>query len=247
MHAHIAGAAEQAKQLDLIEHQGLKGRLREIVVSQIITPFLPPTCAAVHGTAIDMYGVIGTSREKTEDDILIVDRELIAPAMFSADEGIVPYDSVLYRVEVKSKLSSENLRDAIRGATEFRKLKLTPAVNNAEPPLAPQLIFAFESDMKGPEFDRFKQVDGTKPNESGYSPISAVCVIGKELFFHGNTGDDNGDQWRSVSAGLGKPYEYGVDAVSIMLNNIVTLRESRRRAKLADYTVDIDACTKLDC
>jgi hypothetical protein len=92
-----------------IPHNGVKGRMRELLVDGLIAPWLPDSCAIGTGTIIDTSGV---SRPHNQDDVIIYDRDIMPSvlAASSAKDGVFPFESVLMRIEVKSHLDAAGVR-----------------------------------------------------------------------------------------------------------------------------------------
>ena len=116
----MAGAA---KALKSINHPGLKGQLREIVVRDLLKPVLPPGYIVGQGEIISSYG--GTSRQI---DAVIADRRILPAMLIDQVSGIFPIEAALMTVEVKSELTAHELRLADTSAAEFLKLAHAPPV-----------------------------------------------------------------------------------------------------------------------
>jgi hypothetical protein len=118
--AHLLGRAEIESQL---QHQGLKGRFRELLIDNLLIPWLPPYVLCGTGMVIAAQNMI---RQFTQDDIIIYDRSLVPPVLASANhapDGVFLYNSVLMRIEVKSKLTRDDLRGFITASLEISRLE----------------------------------------------------------------------------------------------------------------------------
>jgi hypothetical protein len=102
----------------MLEHRGLKGRLREIVVEELIKPFLTPHIKAVTGTIVDAYG-----NQSGQVDVILYDEQVTPPILFSEAEGVIPCHSVVATIEVKSKLTRKELRAAVDNARSVKFLR----------------------------------------------------------------------------------------------------------------------------
>ena len=130
----ISLAAHQAS----LEHAGIKGRFRELLVDGILEPWLPPTVSCATGTVISWTN---TFRSKTQEDILLIDRS-ISPAVLmkrSAQEGVFLRNSVLARIEVKSGLTAAHVSEFDESSKQYRKLKLDQDAEQAEAGLMPNI------------------------------------------------------------------------------------------------------------
>lgn len=161
-----------AEQQSYLEHQGLKGRFRELLVDGILEPWLPPTVQCATGTVISW---INTFRNKTQEDILLIDRS-ISPAVLlkpHVQEGVYLRNSVLARIEVKSSLDSKHIENFKDACHQFRTLGIDVTNEQAEAKkidmMELNMLFAFKSAMsKEAVLSWFgSTIDGS---------ISAVCV-----------------------------------------------------------------------
>jgi hypothetical protein len=141
-------ALAAAKHVDVIEHAGLKGRARELFVSELLPPVLSPTMSVCTGLIIDAHG--GQSQQT---DVIVFDRRIAPPLQLSASTGeaAVPCESVLFAVEVKTRLTNSRLRDAIDWAHSVKDRKFSPQVfqpvviNRIDS--VPCALFAYETDL----------------------------------------------------------------------------------------------------
>jgi len=92
--------------------------LREIVVSELIQPFLTPHTKAATGTIVDHYG-----NQSNQVDIILYDERITPPVLLTASEGIIPCHSVLAAIEVKASLNKTELKKAVENARSVKLLK----------------------------------------------------------------------------------------------------------------------------
>lgn len=101
-----------------IEHKGLKGRAREIVIKHFLKAYLPHFLDVESGEIISSKGDVSR-----ETDVVIFDR-LRCPIFLREDEvHIFPIESVYAVVEVKSFLNSNELEDCVE---KIRSVKQMP-------------------------------------------------------------------------------------------------------------------------
>jgi hypothetical protein len=171
----VLSRSEDASEL---KHPGLRGRAREIFTKDLLTPFLSPNLGTCTGTIVDSSG--GSS---LQTDIIIFDKTLIPSLMLTAEEGIVPIESVLATVEVKSSLTREELRKSIKNAHSIKGLhgnfvEVRPRSFKKSSPLC--CVFSFSSDSKPEtELNRLEEVVLEVNNESEKKiavPLSGICV-----------------------------------------------------------------------
>jgi len=257
--ARIGQALAEAEAISALPHTGLRGRFREILVGNLLKPLLPPTCSILHGTTVDPNGrrfipsvvrersassgfpddgggggeaEVRVDKLKTEDDILIVDEDILPPFFRGEGEGIVPLDAVVGRIEAKSRLTTPELRDAILGATQFRRLRFSKATKHTL-----QAIFAFKSDLKEKsEYRRLIECLSAMKG-SGEPPVHSLCVPRAGYWFFGSVpGRANG--WHHVPPTTDfREVRY---FLAFLMNSLPEVRESRKFARLGDYTASLD-------
>ena len=116
---NIEKAVASANASSSIQHSLQKGRLREIVVSELVQPFLTPHTKAATGTIIDHYG-----NQSNPIDIILYDERITPPVLLTATEGIVPCHSVLATIEVKTRMNRTELAKAVENAKGIFTLDL---------------------------------------------------------------------------------------------------------------------------
>jgi len=115
---NIEKAMAAANASSSIKHSLLKGRLCEIVVSELVQPFLTPHTRIASGTIVDHYG-----NQSGQIDVILYDERITPPVLLTASEGIVPCHSVLATIDVKSGLNRTELRKAVENARSVKLLK----------------------------------------------------------------------------------------------------------------------------
>ena len=162
----------------------LKGQAREIFVSSLLRPFLAPSAGLCSGIAIDSFGA-----HSRQLDLIIFDRRVIAPSMLRETDGVIPVESVLATVEIKSTLSRQELVSTVENARSVKLLRHRPEeIEQGSPVKHSPLcyVFAFRSDLSGSsELVRLQDVvTASNVNQRQIRvPIGGLCVpqVG---FFH---------------------------------------------------------------
>lgn len=161
-----------------LPHAGLRGRVREIFARDLLTPFLSPNIGTCTGVVVDSEG--GNSRQI---DVIVYDKTLIPSLMFTGEEGIVPIESVLATVEVKSHLTKDELVSAVRNAHSVKGLQAKFREVMVEIPAKTSPIcslFAFSSNSTPQnELGRLESAVSEVNEETDhkvYVPLSAFCV-----------------------------------------------------------------------
>jgi hypothetical protein len=191
--SRIKKALEDSKVASEYDNQVLKGRAREIFVSDMLIPFLDRSFGVCTGIVIDSEG-----RHSNQLDIIIYNTAIVPPVMLTEGEGIIPYEAVLATIEVKTRLNSAELGKSVQNARSLKVLTFRPqeilrplcraCLDRIGSPPDKQspvcFIFAFNSDLaaKGDEAERLNQCVARLNEECETKvdlPISALCVANK--------------------------------------------------------------------
>lgn len=165
--ARINQALAEARNCAKLDHQGMVGQIRQIVVEDLLKPLLPEGVHVGTGKITDSIGNLSG-----ETDVIIYDRRTIPPLMYDEKKGIFPIEVVYYAIEVKSKLTADELRRSLENGQRLRALK------GLQPHSA---LFAFGSDLVASnDSERFIQAqkDMTAP-----LPINIFCIASREYGF----------------------------------------------------------------
>jgi hypothetical protein len=175
---HVLARAEaEAK----VTHKGLKGRFRELLIDNLLAPWLPPYVACGTGLII---GTGNTEYVSGQEDIVLYDRTLAPPILAShgAPEGVFLSNSAIGRIEVKSWLKAEGVRGFIESSKKIAELRVI-SPQPIEYGKTLNLLFAFhsdhaEGDEAGKDFE-LRRVLG-EMREAGLDPlsglVSAICI-----------------------------------------------------------------------
>ncbi len=235
--ARAESLLSEAATLKDVEHAGLRGRFREMLLDKLIRPWLPPYCKVGSGTIIDSDG---TRRELSEDDLIICDPGLAPPLLLSERDGIFPVESVLQKIEVKSRLTREDMRQALCSATGVHKLKMLPPQADRIPERVVCAVFAYSSDMEGDELNRMLECIQELKLESELPPIPMLCVVGKGTWFKASSDKPRFERGWVVAKPKSDHNEI-VMFVSAMVNTVKITRDSRGRPFWGPYITDINS------
>lgn len=164
-----------------LQHKGLKGRFRELLIDNLLSPWLPPDVRCGTGMIIDNEN---RQRDSTQDDIIIYDNSLCPPVLVSdaAPEGVFLYNSVLARLEVKSLLNRGELEKFVSSSIEISKFEVSvPPGCQRRFTGALNLLFAYRSDQKKEENNEiYRLIDVIK--KKSLDPlsriVSMICIPG---------------------------------------------------------------------
>lgn len=158
----------ESKDASLISHPVLKGNIREQGLGRLIAQILPDGWDIGKGQIHDSFG-----NQSGEIDLIIYNKKIIPPLLFSEKEGIYPIESVLYVFEIKSKSTSKEISTTIE---KFQKVRNLKSISKSYERLI-TIYFCFGTDLiDKSEYERYKELD-----EKWYwSPdIPIITVIGK--------------------------------------------------------------------
>jgi hypothetical protein len=167
----VEGALTQARNADLLEHAGMSGAVREILVAQLLRPMIPPSVLFGSGKICDAQG--GLSRQI---DVAVYSQDAVPPLMFSPDLGVFPIESCYYAIEVKTTLTAEALRQAIDIARSVGQLRSSSAPGCAPPPTPIRALFAWKTDLTGrfeSEIDRYARSDDLALENPA---VNVICI-----------------------------------------------------------------------
>jgi hypothetical protein len=177
--SHLLARADHESQL---QHQGVKGRFRELLINNMLMPWLPPYVLCGTGVVIAAENKI---RQFTQDDIIVYDQSLVPPVLAAtnhASEGVFLYNSVLMRIEVKSTLTRDDIRSFVAASLEVCDLQhsVQPGCKSSFEG-AYNLLFAYRSDAEGKGDVDFQLKRLTEVmREQGCDPLSGkvsmVCI-----------------------------------------------------------------------
>jgi hypothetical protein len=121
--ASIRKAIDVAATAGQLDHRGLRGRAREIFVADLLAPLLYPTMGVCTGVVVDSEG-----NQSRQTDVIVFDRRIVPPLLLEASEGMIPAESVLFAIEVKSFLDRGEVRDVVAKGCALKDLVLDAAV-----------------------------------------------------------------------------------------------------------------------
>ena len=160
----------------------LMGRIREIAAQRVFEPILPEDFKIkISGKIIDCTGF-----QSSEVDLVIYSKKKLPSIMYGEEDYIFPAESVFYAIEVKSRLTAGEIRDAHSKAKNILNnvQYMSGIYDEDNRPIQHQMIkiipalFAFSSDLSPTgktEIDRYKE----NMEENEQPAILAICVVGK--------------------------------------------------------------------
>ncbi|TGL36057.1 DUF6602 domain-containing protein [Leptospira perdikensis] len=169
----IRNLIQTSNEIEKIRHLGLRGGFRETSLGKIFKNYLPIGYELGSGEVIDSEN--NTSRET---DLLIYNKSLIPPILFSIDEGCFPIESCHYIFEIKSTSNANEIQTSIQKFNEIRNLKYTPNNKKTQPIC---VYFAYATDITEiSELERYSRYD---KNFWTNPVIDVICIIGKGYWY----------------------------------------------------------------
>ncbi len=160
LESRISSALVEAQNCSRIAHPGMVGRIRQIMVENLLKPLLPEGFHIGAGKITDAKGNLSS-----ETDVIIYDRRSIPPVLYDEKEGVFPVETVHYSIEIKSRLTAAELVDSVKNGIRLRSLFQGHFPHSA--------IFAFESDLtSSTEAERIIQ---TQNEHSPPLPVNVFC------------------------------------------------------------------------
>ena len=181
-------AVGAARGVASLRHKGLKGTLREIVVRDLLRPFLPADIGVGTGEIITH-----DDHHSRQLDVVIYDKRILPPILLEEAVGLFPIESALFAVEVKSTLTAGELQTSHESALELLEFTylvgqydehgqpISADVRNVVP-----LLFAFDTDLaphENSEIERYDKVRGL-----GEPALRGICVVGRGLWLWQDSG-----------------------------------------------------------
>lgn len=239
LNTQIKKGLEDAKSAIELKHPYLTGRLREIVLHQLIHPMLNKNYSIGNGKIIDYMGNLSS-----EIDLCIYSKNLHPPVFFSSTEklGIFPVESILNAVEVKSEFNLKNLKDAFLKFNQLDKeLVLTAATHDERGKVVPTVfikphysLFAFDTRLKN--YNPFKILEMCSRFDSdwdNYPIISNICIVNKGWLCHTSQG------WMHISFDKANNFnEEVVGFLATLVGDLPRIEASRGAPRIGYYLTD---------
>ena len=239
----IKKALSDAKSAIQLKHPYLTGRLREIVLHQLIEPLLNNNYSIGNGKIIDYDGNISS-----EIDICIYSKNLHPPIFFSTNDklGLFPIESVLKTIEVKSVFNMRNLKDTFTKFNNLdQKLICTPALhdeNNYAIPthfIKPHYsLFAFDINLKNYNPEKILEIySDIDENWETLPLISSICIANKGWLCNTQQG------WIHKAYSDNNTNDEIVGFLTTMINDLPRIELSRGNPQIGYYlfdTINID-------
>lgn len=231
--ARVISAITYAKAAAAYKHQGVKGEILEILIAQLFVPLLPADVGVGTGQILCSY----SGRQSKQIDIILYNKAILPPLLVDGNLGVFPIESVLYAIEVKTTLTTKDLRTA-HASAEYLETKFgyrpgkkgdDGEFKDHQVEKVRSVVFALSSKLKGGnrnEAERYKDIYGKS------SPhVRAICVAGEEYWY------DDGNNWIGLKDSSGQQYDGVLAFIGGVCNTYRQVAESRGNPLLGSYLI----------
>lgn len=197
-----------------IGHPGVKGRFRELLLNNLLTPWLPSGMACGTGVIVDSEQV---TVDAGQEDIVVID-SMLSPAIFASPtstHAVCFYDSVLCRIEVKSTLQKKDLLVFAESSLRLSQLRLAPRTDvDRQVAGAMNILISYSSEIAhGKELQSLVDAMRELSIDPTSGVVSALCIADRGFWTLGARGDLR--QWKSLRmSDAGDPLAYFIGFVS---------------------------------
>jgi len=211
----VQSAISQARASSQVSHSGLKGEIVEILIRELFKPLLPSDVGVASGQIIEFHN----DKLSTQQDVIIYDKSILPPILYEGTKGIIPIESVLYTIEIKTTLNAHELKNAHEAAKELHAFCYLPGQRdrfgmelNHPIEKARSVIFALNSDLSvggKTEVERYREIYGTDNPH-----LRAICVAEKDYWWENKgswirfTGTNVFDETLAFIGGISNTYKW---------------------------------------
>lgn len=119
--AVVGAMLERSQALKRLSHQPTKGQFRELLVAELLRFWLPSQCGLASGVIINRNG-----EQSRQCDVVIYDNRLLPPFIFQQRPAMIPVETVLAAIEVKTRLTTDEVDDALKWSEHMVRNVLEP-------------------------------------------------------------------------------------------------------------------------
>jgi hypothetical protein len=176
----IRYAITAARAVQSLEHSGVKGAIREVLITDLFRPLLPADIGVASGIIISAFD----QRQSGQQDIIIFNKRILPPILFEQGPAIVPVESALVSIEVKSKLTATELQIAHENAKTVRNLEMLSGTCDASGKWVDVrttavilFLLALDTDLTAggkTEIQRYKELLG-----EDHPVFGGICIVGR--------------------------------------------------------------------
>jgi len=199
----------------------------------LLLPLLPPSIGVSSGVIISWQG-----HQSPQMDVIIYDKTLLPPFLL-AEKGLIPIEAVLFAIEVKSKLTLEELRDSHLAAATLLTFPALPGRDflpdedeirwEFKSPIS--AVFAFSSSLTAPGSTELARYEDYLASIGTTDPaLFQICVAGREFCRRA------GGMWSHWPRS--DPHDEVLGFLAAIMNTIPSLSASRGTPSMGRYVSD---------
>lgn len=177
--ALVKGLIEEWKALKPLDQTTVKGRLRELFVSRLLSKFLTSQFGVGYGVIINQVG-----KTSKQIDIIIYDRRILPPFIEEQSIGAYPVESVLAAIEVRSRVDTSTIQMYAKSVAEMYRDIYDPDwsyYNDSSKFLPFYCLVGFsENGLFGDK--NFDEIWSWMANNA--KPLFGLCIIDKLSWLH---------------------------------------------------------------
>lgn len=222
----IKSMVDLYKSSSIIDHPGVKGRLREeALLIEILKRFL------TFGTKLSIDQIITDCEgsQSQEVDGIVYTNKVLSPLTFTPSSLFIPIESVIYTFEIKSTSSNTTIKDALKKASSIKSLKYTVGYLGMGDSMG---FFSYQSDLTG---DPQKELTRFVNNQSNFleNPlIPAICIIGRGYWYN----ERKDRKWYFVKSS--DNFDEVITFLAHVMNSIAERMEAKAPCFLGPYLIE---------
>jgi len=198
--------SESISESSSITHDATKGALRESYLREFLSSIMPPDLSVGSGFICDCYGGISP-----QIDFVLAEKNRIPSIALMKDVSLVPVETALAAIELKSTIETKNLKQLKTQYFECIKLKPVVATKPADSKMKTEQSFPILFSLIGLES---KVKKGTLLKWFEQIPsLMTICLIGDYTLKR--KGYDNTNQVKTIE---GPDYLETLTYFSILIN-----------------------------
>jgi hypothetical protein len=176
----IRYAIAAARAVQPLEHSGVKGAIREVLMADLLRPLLPADVGVATGVLISAFD----QQQSGQQDIIVFNKRILPPILFEQGPALVPVEAALVCIEVKSVLTATELRLAHESAKTVLSLGMHSGIRDehgnwvaSRPSAVSSILVAVSTDLTvggKSEAERYGECLKTE------QPVLAgICILGR--------------------------------------------------------------------
>ncbi len=210
--ARLCGLRSLLEESRQIDHRGTQGALREKYLLEFLESLLPPSLSISGGFICDALGGI-----TPQLDLILAEKSAIPSIALTGDVALIPVETALLAVEVKSTLTS---KDKVQIQAQVGALRnLHPQALRPDPRGFAVLlyIFAYDTTVKESTLEKWlREID----------ELYGICLLGDRLLYK-----DKPQHLMPTVVGSDNEWEETRAFVSVLIKAVELLRCKRPPAE----------------